>query len=109
MKRRIAYDAELRGIVENYRKDLSSRFEEEVNHRNDFNEKVMKYLPAMLNELLEKNPINYEVFPKETEVPVEMVKFTEEVFRDTSHEDALAKDSSNDEPESSYRIRTTTC
>lgn len=109
LQRREKFEAEANTAVEAFRKQLSVRFEEELRQRNEFNAGVMKYLPSMLHELLERSPVKYEVYPVKKVSRKAAPEATEEdLFADLHFENLLPKSSGSEiKKESVFKPRTT--
>eukprot|EP00826_Nyctotherus_ovalis_P052954 TRINITY_DN6804_c0_g1_i10.p1 TRINITY_DN6804_c0_g1~~TRINITY_DN6804_c0_g1_i10.p1 ORF type:complete len:151 (-),score=43.84 TRINITY_DN6804_c0_g1_i10:145-597(-) len=109
LQRREKFEAETDAAVEAFRKQLSTRFEKELKQRNEFNADVIKYLPSMFHELLERSPVKYEVYPVKKPLRKAVPEEAEEdLFADLHFENLLPKSSGSEiKKESVFKPRTT--
>ena len=110
LQRRIIVENSIEEKVSEYRKKLQQKFENEINHRNKFNNHAIRYLPPSFHGLLTMNPIKYEIFPIQNISTLAGLKADdEELFSGIEIEgDASSSASSNSASNLTMRKRTTT-
>lgn len=65
LKRRKQVEDKIDKNVQEYRKSLMLKHNNEVQLRNKFNHKALKYLPSCFHPLLTQYPTKYEIYPTE--------------------------------------------
>lgn len=80
LQRRVHEEAAVTQKVAECRKALSDKFEEEIQERNKFNSKAIKYLPPAFHGMLSMSPLKYEIFPTENVSMLAGLKEDDELF-----------------------------
>eukprot|EP00826_Nyctotherus_ovalis_P018049 TRINITY_DN15367_c0_g1_i8.p2 TRINITY_DN15367_c0_g1~~TRINITY_DN15367_c0_g1_i8.p2 ORF type:complete len:170 (+),score=51.15 TRINITY_DN15367_c0_g1_i8:1079-1588(+) len=80
LQRRVHIEATVTQKVAEYRKTLNDKFEKEIQERNKFNSRAIKYLPPAFHGLLSMSPLKYEIFPTENVSMLAGLKEDDELF-----------------------------
>ncbi len=109
LRRRVQAENEMEKEVENYRRQMSARFEAEVQERNKFNVRAIRYLPPALHPLLMMSPVRFDIFPTHNLSPLAGLSvFDEELFGRASLESAPLPMGAEGSPARLVKARTTT-
>jgi len=108
LQRRNKFENDIEIAVDNFRKELAIKFDHEIRQRNEFNETVIKYLPLIFHDLLERTAIKYEIYPINRLLRATMSTEDDDQFADLEYESVLPKSSGSEvKKENIFKPRTT--